>query len=238
MWTFADDRGVHPASSKTLKAEVFPSDDLTSDEVAGLVREMHDQSLVETFEANGKFFWHVTGWDRHQRIDRPTYKHPAPPSSTNGQPTFDEHSTSPRRAIDEHSTPEGKGKEGKGMETKCTPSGVLVPQPSLADPGQDDCPHQSIIALYHEVLPMCPPVKIWNKARRAFMRQRWRESPNRQDLDWWRRYFGYVAESPFLTGMANPAPGRLPFLADLEWLVRPGNMAKVIEGKYHHEVDA
>jgi hypothetical protein len=39
--------------------------------------------------------------------------------------------------------------------------------------------------------------------------------------------------SRFLTGKAEPGPGRKPFVATLEWLLRPKNFAKVVEGTYH-----
>ncbi|OAK66062.1 hypothetical protein A3K87_09865 [Variovorax paradoxus] len=75
LWTFCDDGGNHPASAKTLKAEVFPSDDLTSTQVQALVDEMLEQGLLVIYAASGKQYWHVTGW-HHQRIDKPSYKHP------------------------------------------------------------------------------------------------------------------------------------------------------------------
>jgi hypothetical protein len=118
MGNFADDNGVHPASPKTLKAEVFPSDDLTADAVAGFVSELIEHGLVGEFEAeDGKRYWYVIDWHRNQRIDRPTFKHPAPPTgkidepSTNTRRDLDEQSTNDQRTLDDRSTTEGKGKE-------------------------------------------------------------------------------------------------------------------------------
>ena len=37
IWNFCDDAGIHPASPKTLKAEIFPSDDISASQVARLV---------------------------------------------------------------------------------------------------------------------------------------------------------------------------------------------------------
>lgn len=102
-------------------------------------------------------------------------------------------------------------------------------------PAADPCPHQEIIAAYHECLPACRPVKTWNDYRQGLLRQRWREDAKRQRLEWWRKFFGYVAKSQFLTGASEPSGGREPFVADLEWLIRPTNFAHVIEGKYHRE---
>lgn len=106
-----------------------------------------------------------------------------------------------------------------------------------------DCPHDRIIELYHEILPTCPRVIEWHETRRATMRARWREKaqPNGssqgyrtadEGLAYWRRFFEWCADSEFLTGKSEPSRGKKPFVADLEWLIKPTNFAKVIEGKY------
>lgn len=97
--------------------------------------------------------------------------------------------------------------------------------------GISRCPHRQIIDLYHEILPMCPQVRLWTPARQQYLTQRWREDRDRQDLEWWKGYFEHVAESRFLTGKCA-SNGKPPFRATLEWLVRPQNFAKVYEGQY------
>ena len=116
------------------------------------------------------------------------------------------------------------------QESKPSADALGVAGPESADP----CPHQQIIDAYHELLPSCTPVKVWNETRRKYLRQRWRESEKRQRIEWWRKFFAYVGQSEFLTGRSHAAAGRDPFVADLEWLLRPQNFAKVVEGKYHH----
>lgn len=111
---------------------------------------------------------------------------------------------------------------------------ALVPGAKAPGTKAPPCPHQAIIDLYHEILPMCPPVREWNDLRQRLLQTRWRENPKRQNLDWWRKYFSYVAESAFLTGRTE-SRGRRPFLANLEWLIRPKNMPNIIEGEYHDE---
>jgi hypothetical protein len=85
-------------------------------------------------------------------------------------------------------------------------------------------------------------VEVWNDQRAGFLRSRWREvavdlakqGPVTREaiLGWWREFFGHIATSPFLTGKVV-SKDRPAFLADLEWLLRPGNFAKIIEGRYH-----
>ena len=98
-------------------------------------------------------------------------------------------------------------------------------------PKRQPIPVQQIVDLYHEKLPMCPSVRKLTAARRASIEARWR-SGDLPDLETWGLYFGDVAASKFLTGKTDPIPGRKRFVADLEWLSREGNYAKVFEGKY------
>ena len=93
------------------------------------------------------------------------------------------------------------------------------------------CPHEAIKALYHEILPQLPKVQVWDQSRKEFLTTRWREDKARQNLDWWRDYFQRVAASDFLTGKIARRNGKI-FRADLEWLVRPSNLGKVLNGRY------
>jgi len=124
-----------------------------------------------------------------------------------------------------------------------------APQLSLVSPphpkpgGPPDCPHQAVLALWAEVLPAMPQhnPSMWRGARADHLRARWRETATEKrwtteadGLAYLRRLFGYVGQSPFLTGRVPPREvGRSPFVIELEWLVNPTNWARVIEGKYH-----
>jgi hypothetical protein len=96
-----------------------------------------------------------------------------------------------------------------------------------------DCPHQKIIDLYHEVLPMCPRVRDWTPARATQLRARWNEDIARQNLEYWQGFFEYVSQSDFLCGRVAAKGGAKPFCVDLEWLTKSGNFVKIREGKYH-----
>lgn len=93
------------------------------------------------------------------------------------------------------------------------------------------CPQKEIIEAYHRELPMLRQVRVWNGEREKHLRARWREAPERQSLDWWVQFFRYIAKSDFLCGRSG---GDRPFQADLAWIVRPTNFAKIIEGKYEN----
>ena len=123
-------------------------------------------------------------------------------------------------------------------EIICPPAGE--PEGELSSfPG---CNHQAVISLYHQHLPTLRKVEVWNTARQGYLRQRWREvaaeisatEPVTSEaiLKWWEGFFRHIGKSNFLTGKVNSKDGRA-FLADLEWVIKPSNFAKIIEGKYH-----
>ncbi|UVL02086.1 DnaT-like ssDNA-binding domain-containing protein [Pseudomonas sp. B21-047] len=110
IWNFCDDAGNHPMSPKTIKALVFPGDDITSLTVEGLLTELVTNRLITLYEAASKQYLHVNGW-HHQKIDRPTVKHPE----------FVEPSPSAHREVGEGSSSGSRGftpgREGKGSNT-------------------------------------------------------------------------------------------------------------------------
>jgi len=93
-------------------------------------------------------------------------------------------------------------------------------------------PHAEVIELYHRLLPDLPRVQIWSKKRKSYLESRWKEDVDRQSLAWWEDYFGIVSKSPFLLGKAEQRNGDKSFKADLEWLILPNNLPKVLEGRY------
>jgi hypothetical protein len=143
------------------------------------------------------------------------------------------------RGIEAPPKPGAGAGAGAGAGDLLPPDGGSCPQPPAGDTQQaskaesNSCPHEQIIAAYHELLPMGRQVKVWSEARRTKLRARWREDKKRQSLDWWRKFFDYIAKSDFLTGHTS-TPGRVPFEIDLEWIVTPVNFVKILEGKFEN----
>ena len=139
-----------------------------------------------------------------------------------------------------------RGEERREEVNLTTANAVVVPSPAEAEPETPDdgkflpCPHDKVVALYHEALPVLPRIREWTAARQQTLRSRWRAkcaelhwSSEADGIAWFSRFFAYVSESEFLCGRSQPPPGRTPFVADLEWLLKPANFTKVVEGKYH-----
>ena len=114
--------------------------------------------------------------------------------------------------------------------------------PPAGGPALPDCNHQGVIDLYHQQLPTLRRVEVWNAARQGYLRQRWREVAAELGkdkatsvsavLEWFDDFFAHINKSKFLIGKVNSKDGR-SFTADLEWILKPSNFAKIVEGKYH-----
>jgi len=91
------------------------------------------------------------------------------------------------------------------------------------------CPHEDILNLYAQNLPMLAQVKVWSDKRKALLRARWNEDEKRQNLQWWGKYFNYISKSDFLTGK------KTSWQADIEWVLNPTNLIKIIEGTYDNK---
>lgn len=98
-------------------------------------------------------------------------------------------------------------------------------------PKRQPVPIAAIVDLYHAKLPELPKVEKLTPARRGYLQQRWRE--DLPGLDQWGNFFDHVRLSKFLMGKSAGKDGKPPFRADLEWLTKPANFAKIAEDKYH-----
>ncbi|AGL85588.1 DnaT-like ssDNA-binding domain-containing protein [Pseudomonas protegens] len=78
LWNFCDDGGNHPLAPRTIKALVFPGDDITSEAVSELLGELEGSGLIRSYTVDGKQYLHVNGW-KHQKIEKRTFKYPKPP---------------------------------------------------------------------------------------------------------------------------------------------------------------
>lgn len=116
MWNFADDLGRLSLSAKTIKAQIFPSDEISSETILGMVAELSKNGLVLKYEVEGREYLQIVGW-QHQRIDKPQPgKCPGP---INGYSKNDPGTLAT----------EGKGEEGKGREeiSEASASGAEAP---------------------------------------------------------------------------------------------------------------
>jgi len=186
-----------------------------------------------TNEADGSRVW------RHHRADREIVK----ATSAHEKKSAAARATNEKRWKDAQRVAEQVAKRSlsdslSDGEPEPEPEPEVIPSHAShvveTGPVSPDCPHAEILKLWAQHLPMARQPEDWTQTRQTLLRTRWREKPNRQNLEWWARFFAYVAESPFLTGRTHTRD-RAPFLLSLDWLLKQSNFLKVIEGAYHTE---
>lgn len=253
LWCQADREGRLEWKRNTLKMRCLPSDDC---DVEDLGRELVEGGLIILYQHGGKTFAQILEFKKHQVINNREQNSEIPPPPAKSTSRVDDASMTRESGREGK---EGKGKEGREGKEEMAKTGAAGcsahPQPDLdhgqSDEGQglgdevpdpaevplrlvsDECPHQAILTLWAELLPAARQPRDWPSARQALLRTRWREDRKRQNLDWWRKFFGYVARSAFLTGKKSGHKNQRPFDLGLDWLLESRNFLATIEGKYH-----
>jgi len=233
LWTLADREGRLEDRPKKIKMEVFPADNVAVED--GL-DALEKDGFIERYEVNGNRYIEISAWSKHQTPHVKEQASTIPARCKHGASPSDSlipdsliPSLSTSNEVDagifDSDTPLDETEDSTRATDEAQPAGGQAP----AD--RNPCPIKRIVELYHQLLPELPRVEKLTKVRTGYIQQRWREDLPHDDA--WRSYFADVRRSKFLMGMTQGRDGKPPFRADLEWLTRPGNFAKVAEGKYH-----
>lgn len=239
LWCIADRAGRLEDRPKRIRAEVLPYDDGSVDD---MLNELHESGFILRYEvANGRFI-QVVNFAKHQN------PHCREPESIIPAPC--QHSACTVQEQDLHdssSVPEQVGHGTGPADSLNLIPDSLNPINTTSPPGDlSACPVQEIVDAYHAAMPDNPRCKLINQARRGAIKARWQEAARltckpfgyttrEQGVAAWRQFFEICNQSSFLTGKAAPAPGKPPFLADIDFLMSPSGFAKCIENKYHRE---
>lgn len=89
---------------------------------------------------------------------------------------------------------------------------------------EKNTPYDEIVEIYHSRCLDLPRVIKLTDQRKKFLNARWKEYPS---IDFWNQFFDTVSKSQFLMGKVND------FKANFDWLIRPNNFVKVLEGNYN-----
>lgn len=89
------------------------------------------------------------------------------------------------------------------------------------------CPYEKIKDLYNSTCISFPKIRVIDGKRKETVRARWRTYGS---LDVFKEVFERAEASRFLRGANESA-----WTADFDWMLRPTNMAKILEGKYEKQ---
>jgi len=119
LWSLADDEGRFRANPRYIAGQLLPYDEDGLVVVSRALARLREQAAVTLYEVDGSSYGLVTGWGRHQKIDRPSKSRlPDPPPSVTTGVSVDstkarEDSSSPREASCEE---QGTGNREQGEE--------------------------------------------------------------------------------------------------------------------------
>lgn len=118
LWSYVDDNGVGRDVEQLIAADLFALDRDPLDSLARVSRglaSLSDQGLIVRYTVEKKRFLAVTGWERHQRIDKPNApRYPAPDQG------FPSESGDAREGVAKDSRLE-QGNRGTGEIHPCSP---------------------------------------------------------------------------------------------------------------------
>lgn len=174
-------------------------------------------SLIATKTTNKCTIVSIANWDTYQN------NQPAPDQQS-VQPT-----TSTRPAPDQHPT---TIQEYKNIRTEELNTDVFSSFSEEMDTSQT-VPQGKILEIYREELPFLRQPRTVRPNIQVQVRARWNEKMKEGrfhdeagGLEYFRRYFRYVAQNGFLSGR------KTSWKADYEWLMKAANFDKVTTGKY------
>lgn len=230
LLNFCDDNGIHKKSCKTIKMEVFPSDDISIDEIKSMLDELESNELIHSYASNNKEYFIVTGW-HHQKIDKPNFTHPVPDNYAGYIRQFPDGTDSSQQPFDDRSTTahprnvmEGKVKEGN--KEKSQPAKQANPH----------TPYQKIWDLYKKYLNGNPDhnlvdIQEMSDKRKTRIKSLWIKFG--RDIEKMESYFSWLYDKRqahiWIFGENNRG-----WIADIEFICRDDTYTKAIEGRLNN----
>lgn len=136
--------------------QVFPGDDFTADDIRSMMDELIAAGLVLQYFAEGKEYWHVTGW-HHQKIEKKAYKYPQPSQ-------FVDQSSTSRRPVVDNSPPE------VDVDRKGEKSSVKRASAPTAAPAKQEKPEACLERITRQPVTMSPDWKPGEQFKALMMR--------------------------------------------------------------------
>ena len=235
LMSVVDDYGRYHADEGMLRAACYPRqlNKVSDSDIGKWLTSLVEAALVRVYPASdGERYLEVANFGQQVRAKNSKFPNPLEPCVADAAQMRTCATQTPANAhLDEDEDEDEDEREN-----------------AAAQPRAAQCPHAKLIDLFAKRLPMLPTPKpeLWGGTRARDMRVRWRwvltaktrsgkpyaETPE-QAIDFFDRFFGYVAESDFLTGRNGKWSG-----CTLAWLMQEVNFAKVIEGNFDNAEQA
>lgn len=210
MTCMADDTGANRRSVMRAITELEKRGLITTQRYGGKSNYYHLNIGKVTFQTTSDTESPVTQWHQCQSD---TSDRESPALVTESHHTSDTESPEPKRNL------------------KDNLKDTYVDHEVINPPAQVKVPYQKIVDSYHERLPELCQVRKLTETRRRYIKNLW-VGGQLDTMTNWENFFDYVSQSDFLMGRAPGRNGGKPWQADLEWITKPANYVKILEGKY------
>lgn len=224
LWVFADDMGVANGDTIWLKSKAFPYDQIQVQQFEKWMNELVTNGFVCLLSYNGERFIYLPNFTRHQVINRPNYEDLNIPKELIDKEkeriikqSLNNHGTITDLSLNNHGLYEEEEKEGEYIPP-------VVPQ------GDDEHLEEKINynALMNTFNTMfggkLPKVTSMTEKRKKAVKARVAEHGKNAIMT----VFNNVLQSAFLTGNNDKN-----WSCDFDWIFRPTNFIKILEGNYN-----
>jgi biotin operon repressor len=123
--------------------------------------------------------------------------------------------------------PQGAGEGRPGDEKPQEPKHDTEEKAEPSKPNREMEMFEAIRGAYNSALPELPRAEKITASRAKVLRQRIRESPERREPGWWKKFFSRVRDFPWPMGQ-----NRDKWRADFDWLIGERGMQKILEGTF------
>lgn len=243
IWTLCDREGRLEDRPKKIRAEVLPYDVCDAEE---MLQSLENAGFIHRYEVDEQRVIQVLAWHKHQN--------PHVKEAASTLPPLGSATALPAQALDKNSASTGQAPDYTPPLPALAgliPDSLLLipdclnkkePNGSVARTSLPTCQMQSVVDLFHEVLPELPAVRLLNDFRKKAISRFWKFALTSKRLDgtaratdaesalvWIRDYFERTRENDFLMGRGPKASGHENWTCDIDFLLSDKGKKHVIE---------
>ena len=226
-----DDHGLFDARPSMLRTSLYPLrvDRVREADISRWIAMCEKAGLIALYEHGGKPYLQMldTRWQVRSEAKFPL------PSATGAKQLQTVDNSCLQAKTSAHLDGDGDGDDSvanaTGVDANASANRLTCPYARLGEAWNSTCTS----------LPAVRPVSEWHADRKTACRLRWQEKlalgkyqSEEGGVEYWRRLFAFVEASDFLAGRSKD------WTANFDWVLKPRNLTKIIEGQYVNKAEA
>ena len=224
LWNFSDDIGVVIGNSIWLKSKIFPYDQIQIQQFEKWMNELVINGFICLLSYKGERFIYLPNFTRHQVINKPNYEDLNIPKSLidNAKDEITEQSRNTTVSFTEQYVTKIEIEREEEYPPYNSPQGEEVPSESDES---DKINYNALMDTFNKMFEgKLPKITAMTDKRKKAVKARSSEHGKKAIMD----VLDNVCQSSFLLGHNNQN-----WSCDLDWIFRPTNFIKILEGNYN-----